>query len=594
MPNSKYRTTLITRRLLGGTLLLSMSACSLITPATPVSTSATVSTTIKSANAIASAHPLATEAGLNILEQGGNAFDAAIAVAAVLGVVEPYSAGLGGGGFWLLHNQKTQQDHFIDARETAPLAAHRDLYLDQDGTVNRDKAVNTALAAGIPGQPAAFAYLAKHYGKLPLSTSLAPAIQYAEHGFTVSPYYIKRLARKQDTFARYPYSNEIFSHNGNIKAGDRLIQQDLAKTLKALASKGKLGFYAGDVANQLVNGIKAQGGIWSLKDLENYKVIERKPIKAQLQGSFGKAELISAPPPSSGGITLAQMLTMLEHLDSQHTNVQSTAKPPAINKNHQLIEVMRRAYRDRAEYLGDPGFVDIPTQKLLSREHNIALLKDYSSTQATPSATLKPAAPLQQGNNTTHLSVLDRWGNYVSATLSINTNFGSGVTVPGTGVLLNNEMDDFSAKPGSPNAYGLVGNAANAIAPGKRPLSSMTPSFVRIDNSGTQQVAILGTPGGSRIITMVMLGVLEALDGKTPEGWVARHRIHHQYLPDKVQLEPQALSKDERNALIKMGHTLDVKSRTYGNMQGILWNKTSGDVKAASDKRGIGAAAVAQ
>ncbi|PIE41855.1 MAG: gamma-glutamyltransferase [Gammaproteobacteria bacterium] len=536
-------------------------------------------------DAIASAHPLATQAGMQILANGGNAFDAAIAVAAVLGVVEPYSAGIGGGGFWLIHRASDGKEVMIDAREKAPMAAHRDLYLNDANQVDRDKATNTPLAAGIPGQAAAFTHLAQHYGKLPLQASLAQAIEYAQHGFPADQLYVDRVQRKLAILQRYPESLKIFANGGQLEQGDIIRQTDLANTLTALAEQGFAGFYKGQVAQDLVAGVTANGGIWTLEDLAGYNIVERQPIRTRFTYNNQPVTLISAPPPSSGGIAIAQMFNMLSHLDLTPLN--------EVQQTHLIVEAMRRAYRDRAEHLGDPDFYPVPVEKLLNPTYIESLIDNLSHTHATASSDLAPAAPPPSGPNTTHLSVLDRYGNYVSATLSINLSFGSGFTVAKTGVLLNNEMDDFSAKPGSPNAYGLVGNAANAIEPGKRPLSSMTPSFMEFGEPGKQQIAILGTPGGSRIITMVFLGMLEALNGKPPEAWVARPRFHHQYLPDRLFFEEDAFSEQAQAGLTALGHQLHPIKRKYGNMQGILWDTANHHVSAASDPRNIGLAQVA-
>ncbi len=549
-------------------------------PATDTTT-ATENTQPVAKDAVASAHPLATDAGMEILAQGGNAFDAAIAVAAVLGVVEPYSAGIGGGGFWLVHKANDDRDIMIDAREKAPLAAHRDLYLDSDGNVDRNKATHTPLAAGIPGQPAAFVHLAENYGALPLAKSLEKAIQYARNGFTADEVYLGRARHKKDIFERYPESLKIFMNGGELKEGDRITQSDLANTLTLLAEQGFAGFYQGQLAQTLVDGVTQAGGIWSLEDLKNYNIVEREPVRA----TYGNATVISAAPPSSGGIAIAQMFQMLNNLRLEESS--------GVKRTHLLVEVMRRAYRDRAEHLGDPDFHKVPTDKLLDPIYNQGLVDNLSHNHATPSSDLPPAVPSPSGDNTTHISILDRHGNYVSATLSINTSFGTGFTVPGTGVLLNNEMDDFSAKPGSPNAYGLVGNEANAIEPGKRPLSSMTPSFMEMNTDQGKQIAILGTPGGSRIITMVFLGMLEAVAGKPPKDWVARPRFHHQYLPDTLFFEKDAFTEEEQAELAKLGHNLKELDRQYGNMHAILWHQENGKVQAAADPRNIGKASVA-
>tara|TARA_B100001059_G_scaffold234562_1_gene277476 strand:- start:3502 stop:5229 length:1728 start_codon:yes stop_codon:yes gene_type:complete len=558
--------------------LIGISACSQTESNQAPATSSTSS--IPSQAAIASAHPLATQAGMDILEQGGNAFDAAIAVAASLGVVEPYSAGIGGGGFWLIHDAKSDKNIFIDAREKAPSAAHADLYLNEDGSVNRDIAVNGALAAGIPGQAAAFVHLAEKYGQLPLKNSLAAAIQQANEGFPVYEHYQKLMSYRLKAIKRYPTSAQTFldSEQKIPEVGYLIKQPDLAWTLQELADKGFDGFYKGESARRLVAGVQAANGIWTLEDLANYNIVEREPIEIDYKGH----KVVSAPPPSSGGIAIAAMLNMLSQYDLGSLN--------NADKTHLIAEAMRRAYKDRAEFLGDPDFVEVPTKELISLER----AKNYAATidmkKATSSLSLKGPKNIQEGFHTTHFSVIDKAGNRVSATLSINLPFGSAFTVPNTGVVLNNEMDDFSAKPGEPNAYGLVGNAANAIAPNKRPLSSMSPSFVE----SNEAIALIGTPGGSRIITMVMLGMLEHFDGQPVGDWVGRSRFHHQYLPDVIQHEPNTFSAAEINALESKGHKLKNIGREYGNMQAVLWDKKTGEVTAASDPRAFGEAQVSE
>lgn len=557
--------------LLSSTLIIACSQAP-----TELSTTGPKASATPSKAAIASAHPLSTQAGMDILAQGGNAFDAAIAVAASLGVVEPYSAGIGGGGFWLIYEAQKDKYTFIDAREKAPAAAHRDYYLDESGTVNRDKAVNGPTAAGIPGQAAAFVHLAENYGKLPLSNSLKASIQQAQDGFPVYEHYQKLMGFRLKNVRRYTDSREILLNNGEIpEVGYVIKQPDLANTLQALSDQGFDGFYKGEVAKKLVNAVQQDGGDWTLDDLANYNVVEREPIRIQL----GEYDIVSAPPPSSGGIAIAQMLKML----AQQT-VPDWKTLDKVQQTHLLAEVMRRAYKDRAEYLGDPDYVDVPFTELLSDQRAANWAASIDMQQATPSLSLNGVKNLQEGFHTTHLSVIDQQGNMVSATLSINLPFGSAYTAPSTGILLNNEMDDFSAKPGEPNAYGLVGNEANAIAPGKRPLSSMSPSIVNTSHSS----AIIGTPGGSRIITMVFLGMLEHLQGKPVEDWVSRPRFHHQYLPDVIQHEPDTFTESEQAALSQRGHQLKSVGRQYGNMQAILWDKTSGEVTAASDPRGLG------
>jgi gamma-glutamyltranspeptidase/glutathione hydrolase len=525
--------------------------------------------------AVATAHPLATQAGLEALSQGGNAFDAAVAVSATLAVVEPYSSGLGGGGFWLLHRAADGFEVMIDGRERAPLKAHRDMYLDTQGEIIEGASMNGALAAGIPGEPAALDHLAKQYGRLPLHTSLAPAITLAEQGFEVDRIYL-RLAGFRKEALNQSTAAEIFLRDGNLpQLGDIIKQPDLANTLRAMAKKGRAGFYSGEVATKLISGVQAAGGIWSEKDLRDYQIIERQPITGEFKGM----RVTSAALPSSGGIVLMEMLNQLEGF-----NLKSLDEA---GFDHLLTEVMRRAYRDRAEYMGDPDTIDVPAAKLLSKPYATQLRETIQMDRATPSSELPATAVTPSpGDNTTHFSIIDREGNAVSATLSINYPFGSCFVPEGTGVLLNDEMDDFAAKPGVPNAYGLVGNEANSIAPGKRMLSSMTPTFLNDGN----RIAALGSPGGSRIITMVLFGALAFSEGASAAEMVGLPRFHHQYLPDEITFEPGALSTNIQNALKQKGHQLKPQERDYGNMQAIVWDHKNNTIEAASDPRGIGLA----
>ena len=528
--------------------------------------------------AVASAHPMATAAGEEILKNGGNAFDAAIAVSAALGVVEPVGSGFGGGGFWLLHRAQDGKQVMLDAREIAPALAHERMYQDEEGNVNREASINGPLSAGIPGLPAGLVYLADHYGKLPLKKSLAPAIRYAKEGFHVTPRYQKVMRWRQQVISSYEDAREIFLENGEVpQLGYRILQPDLAETIEQIAKKGLLGFYHGEVAERLVRGVREHGGIWRLKDLANYRVVERAPIVTQYRG----IRVVSAPPPSSGGIVLAQALQILEQFDLSGMS--------QIARKHHVIEAMRRAYRDRAIFLGDPDFVDVPVKRLLDKDYLSGLALTVDPEKATPSVELGDTPGLdQRGTQTTHFSVIDRAGNRVAGTLSINLPFGSGFVAPGTGVLLNDEMDDFSVKENTPNAYGLIGGQANAVAPGKRPLSSMTPTFLETK----ERIGIVGTPGGSRIISMVLLAILDFVEGRLPSSWVSVPRYHHQYEPDEVQFEKFGLTLDEQKALMKKGHKLKERSRRYGNMHAILWDKKTKKVYAASDPRGEGEAKV--
>ena len=527
--------------------------------------------------AIASAHPVATQAGFEILEKGGNAFDAAVAVSATLAVVEPYSSGIGGGGFWLLHDHKNKKDIMVDGREVAPLKATRNMYLDKKGEVIPGLSVNGALASGIPGEPAALVHIAKNYGRLPLTQTLAPAIRAAKQGFVVTEHYRRMVKFRLKVLQQSKDAAKIFLKNNQVPPlGYKIKQADLAKTLEAMAKKGHAGFYSDSIAKKLVEGTKSAGGIWSLKDLKQYKAIERQPITSDYKGY----RITSVAPPSSGGVALAEILNILSFYKIERLS--------ETNRVHVIVEAMRRAYRDRAEFLGDSDFVNVPVKKLISKDYAKALQQKIDFERATPSSSLKSATDSSGGNHTTHFSILDKKGNRVSATLSVNYPFGSGFVAPGTGVLLNDEMDDFSAKPGVPNVYGLVGAEANAIEPGKRMLSSMSPTFIESED----KLAVIGTPGGSRIITMVLHGLLATIEGKTAEQVVNLPRYHHQYLPDVIQHEPNAFSKKMITTLEQLGHKLKPLTNTYGNMHVIIWDKKNNEVTAASDARGEGEALV--
>lgn len=526
---------------------------------------------------IASAHPLATRAGQEILARGGNAFDAAVAVAAALAVVEPYYSGLGGGGFFLLHRARDNFDVMIDARERAPLAATRDMYLDSHGEPVPGASIDGPLAAGIPGIPAGLVHLAGKYGRLSLKQSLAPAIRLARDGFAVTRGFGKMTLRQHDRLERSSGMARTFYHDGFIYApGEKLRQPELARTLERLAARGREGFYGGVTARRLVDGVRTAGGIWSLKDLAGYRVVERPPVRGLYRG----VRVTSAALPSSGGVILMEMLNMLQGFDLT-----------AMDKTHRdqtVIEAMRLAYRDRARYLGDPDFVHVDVAHLIDPAYAAQLRKEMRRLEQ-PRAVPAGGETRKESDHTTHFSIIDREGNRVAATLSINTVFGCGFMPPGTGVVLNNEMDDFSIKPGAPNVYGLTGGEANAIAPGKRPLSSMTPTFLESDDA----VVALGTPGGSRIISMVLLATLEFAHHRGgPADWVGLPRFHHQYLPDVVAYEPGAFGEAERRALERGGYKLEAVRGRYGNMQIVEWHKKTGRVQAASDPRGEGGALV--
>ena len=523
--------------------------------------------------AIASAHPLATQAGFDMLAHGGNAFDAAVAVSAVLAVVEPASSGVGGGGFFLLHSGRDGQNVMLDARETAPAAANRDMYLGADGKPRANASTDGPLAAGIPGEPAAWALLARKYGHLPLAISLAPAIRIARDGFPLYERLANAIRVKTASLARSPDAARVFLPNGAAPAvGTPIVQPELAHTLELIAGSEAKDFYRGPFAAHLVSAVRAAGGIWSAEDLANYRVLERRPVTFQ----YRDASIVTAAPPSSGGIVLGETLKILEGYD--------LAALDENTRRHLTIEALRRAFRDRAEYLGDPDFVMISTQQLLSADYAAGQRAAIRLDRAMPSSALRPAYTGEESTSTTHFSILDRDGNRVAATVSVNLFFGATFIADGTGFILNNTMDDFAVAAGAPNAFGLVGAAANAVAPGKRALSSMTPTFVETPRG----MLIIGSPGGSTIISNVLLGVLRWLDGRSATEIVSLPRIHHQYLPDVVGLEPGALSPAERTALEQLGHHLRDSSRQWGNTQVVTWDFASGRIEAASDPRGYG------
>ncbi len=524
--------------------------------------------------AIASAYPLASRAGQEVLAKGGNAFDAAVAVSAALAVVEPTSSGVGGGGFYLLHRQADGFETMLDAREKAPAAATRDMYLDKSGNPIARASIEGPLAAAIPGEPAAFDYLARKFGKLPLKESLLPAIRLARDGFPLYARLQGAIRYKRELLLRSPDAARVFlTPDGAVPELGALIKQpDLAMTLEAMAAQGAKGFYGGRVAEDLVRGVRAGGGIWTLADLAAYRVVERKP----LIGDYRGARIVSASPPSSGGVALLDALNILAGFDLERVD--------SATRKHLVVEAMRRAYRDRAVYLGDPDFVQMPLDQLTNKYYAAGQRSSIRPDKAMPSDLLPGVETAPVGLQTTHFSVLDAAGNRVAGTISVNLFFGTGDMVPHTGVLLNNTMDDFSVKPGTPNAFGLVGNAQNDIAPNKRPLSSMTPSFVET-RSG---LMIIGTPGGSYIISMVLLGTLDYLGGMSAADIVKDARYHHQYLPDVVEYEKGALAENEVTQLEGMGHKLELGGRAWGNMQVITWDYASGKVQAAADPRGEG------
>ena len=523
--------------------------------------------------AIATAHPKATAAGCEVLLNGGNAFDAAIAVTAALSVVEPYSSGLGGGGFYLLHVAESGRNVFVDARETAPNQVSESLYLNEAGEAVAKRSREGPLAAAIPGVPAALRHLSKYYSNLPLRSVLKPAITLARDGFLVDPRYVRAVGWVEKRIRRFNLSERIFFNNGTpYKQGEVLKQPELAQTLEALALDIN-SFNYGKIAEEMVNHVVSSGGNWTLSDLQNYEVKERDAVTLNFNG----AKIVTAPLPSSGGLVMAQVFNILEDL--------SYYSHDRANRSHLMIEAMRRGYNDRARFMGDPDFSKAPIKQLMSLEYARKRGRSITLDAATDSNSLPTVFDLTlEGDETTHFSIIDDDGNRVAATLSINGPFGSGMVAGNTGILLNNHMDDFSIGIGKGNAYELVGNRANGIEPGKRPLSSMSPTFVESEKG----VLAIGTPGGSRIISMVMLAILEYLDpvDVNPENVVSLARYHHQYLPDRVQIEPDSFDDDWVSELKSKGHDVQVYRRKWGNMQAIHCDVSHVRCLVLNDPRG--------
>ena len=498
---------------------------------------------------VASEQGLATQVGLDILKQGGNAIDAAVAVGFALAVVLPNAGNIGGGGFMVLHDDKTGKDVAIDFREIAPAKASRDMYLDSQGNVIDGKSLFTHDASGVPGTVAGMEYALKKWGTMPLSKVLEPAIKLADKGFIVSDILAQTLKEEKSTLGKWSSSKAIFFKNGEpLKSGDLLVQKDLAKSLRLIAKQGAKAFYQGEIATKIAKEMQSQGSTMTLGDLKAYKVVERQPIIGDYRGY----KVVTMPPPSSGGVHLIEILNMLEHYPIKEDGVNSA-------KNiHHMAESMKLAYADRSEYLGDPDFVKIPVTGLTSKAYANERVKTIDDNKARLSSTIKPGKPQPyESDQTTHYSVMDKAGNAVAVTYTLNLNFGSGIVVEGTGILLNNEMDDFSVKPGVPNAFGLVGGAANAIEAKKRPLSSMTPTIVMKNN---KPWLVTGSPGGARIITTVLQSVVNTIDHEmNPAEAIITPRVHHQWLPDELRVE-EGISPDTIKLLQDKGHNVVTKA----------------------------------
>ncbi|WFT99914.1 MULTISPECIES: gamma-glutamyltransferase [Bradyrhizobium] len=491
---------------------------------------------------VVSAQHLATQVGVDVLKRGGNAVDAAVAVGYALAVVYPAAGNLGGGGFMtiqLADGRKT----FLDFRETAPKAATANMYLDKDGNVIKGISTKGHLAVGVPGSVSGMEYAREKYGTMKRADLLAPAIQFAEQGFVLDQGDIDLLRTATDDFKDDPASSAIFLNNGQpFGVGDRLLQSELAKTLREISSKGTDGFYKGWVGSAIVASSQAGKGLLTQDDLDGYKTRELAPVECDYRGYH----VISAPPPSSGGVVICEILNILEGYPLKELGYHSAQAV------HVQIEAMRHAYVDRNSYLGDPDFVKNPLDRLLDKNYATKIRAVIDPNKAAISKDIKPGVAPHEGSNTTHYSIADKDGNAVSVTYTLNDWFGAKVTAAKTGVLLNDEMDDFTAKVGVPNLYGLVQGEANAIAPGKRPLSSMSPTIVTKDG---KTVMVVGTPGGSRIITAVLQTMINAIDyGMNAQEAVDMPRIHQQWLPDMTNVENYALSPDTQKILEGMGH----------------------------------------
>ncbi|RST50936.1 gamma-glutamyltransferase [Variovorax sp. DXTD-1] len=495
---------------------------------------------------VVSAQHLATKVGVDVLKRGGNAVDAAVAVGYALAVVYPAAGNLGGGGFMtvqLADGRKT----FLDFREKAPLAATANMYLDKDGNVIKGLSTNGHLAVGVPGTVSGMEYAREKYGTMKRADLIAPSIQLAEKGFALEQGDIDMLRTSTNDFKKDPVSGAIFLNKGEpFAVGQKLVQKDLAKTLRAVSAKGVDGFYKGWVGQAIVASSQAGKGIITQADLDQYKTRELAPVECDYRGY----RVVSAPPPSSGGVIICEMLNILEGYPLKDLGFRSAEAV------HYQIEAMRHAYVDRNSYLGDPDFVKNPLDRLLDKGYAEKIRAAIDPKKAGVSKDIKPGVAPHEGSNTTHYSITDQQGNAVSVTYTLNDWFGAKVTADKTGVLLNNEMDDFTAKIGVPNMYGLVQGEANAIAPGKRPLSSMSPTIVSKDG---KPVFVVGTPGGSRIITAVLHTILNVVDyGMNVQEAVDAPRFHQQWLPDVTNVETFAISPDTRKILTDMGHNLGV------------------------------------
>jgi len=527
---------------------------------------------------VSSRSDIASEVGSEIMARGGNAIDAAVATGFALAVTYPSAGNLGGGGFMVIYPANGDVVT-LDYREKAPAAAHRDMFLDAEGNVDRDLAVNSRQSAGVPGSVAGLLEALEKYGTMTPAEVIAPAIRLAGEGFVLNNDLASQFRGNMNSFRRYPASMAVFTRDGTpYESGHLWRQPDLAKTLKAIAEQGRNGFYTGPVADFIVSDMVANNGLITHADLQNYEPVWREPV----HGAYRGYDIWSMPAPSSGGVLLVQMLNMLE--------------PYALNELgwgsketlHLMIEAQRRAYADRAEFLGDPDFVEVPSAMLTSKAYALTRFSSFDPAQASLSENIAAGPWPEESPQTTHYSVMDNQGNGVSVTTTLNRSYGNKIVVPGAGFLLNNEMDDFSSKPDAPNSYGLIGREANEIQPGKRMLSSMTPTVVSKDGV---PVLLTGSPGGSTIINTVFQVVLNFIDhGMSVEQAVASPRIHHQWLPDVVRYENGAMTEAVEAELESMGHQgLNGSPFPIGDANSI--SSRNGLIEGVSDPRNEGGVA---
>ena len=528
---------------------------------------------------VASQETLASRTGVEILKQGGNAVDAAVAVAFSLAVTLPRAGNIGGGGFMLVHLAKENKTIAIDYREMAPSKAKKDIFLDENGDAVTKLSREHGLAVGVPGTVMGMSLALEKYGTMTMAQVTAPAIKMAQEGISVSPDLAVSLAGLKRRMSQWPSTAAIFykADGSDFQVDDILKQPELAHSLQLIAEKGTKGFYEGETAEKLVKAVQEAGGIMTLEDLKHYKAVEREPVRGQYRGY----EVVSMPPPSSGGVHIIEMLNVLQQfpIDKFGHNTAQTI--------HVMAEIMKHAYADRSEYLGDPDFYKVPVKQLTDKDYAQKIASQIALNKTTPSEEIKPGnlAPYES-DQTTHFSVVDKWGNAVSNTYTLNFSYGSGLVAKGTGILLNNEMDDFSAKPGTPNGYGLVGGDANAVEGNKRPLSSMSPTIVMKDG---KPFLVTGSPGGSRIITTTLQIIMNVIDhGLNIAEASNAARVHHQWLPDELRVET-SLNRDTISLLEAKGHKVSVQS-AMGSTQSIMVSDQG--IFGATDPRHSGSEAV--